>query len=61
MEKEKRTRYVRIDHETGSNEIFTIFEEIESKAENDMENLLEGSNTEFVAEEEILDTNENTG
>ena len=61
MEKEKRTRYVRIDHETDSNEIFTIFEEIELKAGSDMEKLLEDSNSEFIAEEEILDTNENTG
>ena len=60
MEKEKRKRYVRIDHETGSNKIFAIFEEIESEAESDVENLLEDLDTEFIAEEEIPDTNENT-
>ena len=60
MEKEKRKRYVRIDRETGSNEIFAIFEEIESEAESDVENLLEDSDTEFIAEEEIPDTNEDT-
>ena len=32
MEKEKRKRYVRIDRETGSNEVFAMFEEIESEA-----------------------------
>ena len=49
MEMEKRKRYVRIDRETGSNEIFVIFEKIESEAESDVENLLEGSDTEFIA------------
>ena len=56
----KKRRYVHIDCETGSKEIFAIFEEIESKAESDVENLLEDSDTEFIAEEEIPDTNENT-
>ena len=60
MEKEKRKRYVRIDHETGSNEIFAIFEEIRSEAESDVENLSEDSDTEFIAEEEIPDTNKET-
>ena len=36
---------------------FVIFEEIESEAEYDVENLLEGSDTKFIAEEEIPDTN----
>ena len=58
MEKEKRKRYVRIDRETSSNEIFAIFEEIESEPENDRENLLEDLDTEFITEEEIPDTNE---
>ena len=58
MEKEKRKRYVRIDRQTGSNEIFVSFEEIGNEAESDVENLLEDSDTEFIAEEEIPDTNE---
>ena len=41
----KKRRYVHIDCETGSKEIFAIFEEIESKAESDVENLLEDSDT----------------
>ena len=45
MEKEKRKRYARIDRETGSNEIFSIFEEMESEAESDVENLLEDLDT----------------
>ena len=60
MEKEKRKRYVLIDRETSSNEIFAIFEEIESEAESDVENLLEELDTEFIAEGEIIDTNEDT-
>ena len=60
MEKEKRKRYVCIDRETGSNEIFAIFEEIKSEAESDVQNLLEDLNTKFIAEEEIPNTNEGT-
>ena len=56
----KTERYVRIDRETGSNKIFAIFEEIESEAESDMENLLEDSDTKFIAEDKIPDTNEDT-
>ena len=41
-------------------EIYAIFEEIESEAESDVKNLLETSDTEFIAEEEIPDTNEGT-
>ena len=58
--KGKKKRYVRINRETGSDENFVILGEIESKAESDMENLLEDSGTEFIAEEEIPDTNEDT-
>ena len=60
MEKEKRKRYVRVDRETGSNKIFAIFEEIESEAESHVENHLEDWETEFMAEEEIPDKNEDT-
>ena len=60
MEKEKRKRYVGIDRETGSNEIFPIFEKIAGEAESDVENPLEDSDTEFIAEEEIPDINEDT-
>ena len=58
--KGKKKRYVRIDRETGSKEIFAIFEGNESEAESDMENLLEDSGTEFITEEEIPDTNDDT-
>ena len=52
----KKKKYVGIDGETCSNQIFAIMEEIESKAEGDVENLLEGSDTEFIVEEKIKDT-----
>ena len=60
MAKVKKNRYVRINRETGSNEIFAFLEEIESDAESDVENLLEDSDTKFITEEEIRNTNENT-
>ena len=44
----------------GSIEIFAIFEEIESEAQSDVENILEDSDTEFITEEEIPDTNDDT-
>ena len=55
-----KKKKIRIDHETGSNEIFAIFEEIGSEAESDVENLSEYSDTEFIAEEEIPDTGKDT-
>ena len=44
----------------GSNEIFAIFEEIKSKAESDVENFLEDSNTKLIAEKKNPDKNEDT-
>ena len=44
----------------GSIEIFPIFEEIESEAQSDVENILEDSDAEFITEEEIPDTNDGT-
>ena len=55
-----RKIYVPIDRETGSNEIFVIFEGIESEDESDVENLLKESDTYFITEEDIPDTNEDT-
>ena len=42
--------YIHIDCETGSNEIFAIFDKIESESGGDIENLLEDSDTEYIAE-----------
>ena len=58
MEKENRKRYVRIDRETGSNQIFAMLDEIDSEAESKVENLLEDSDTEFIAEEELPEAKE---
>lgn len=60
MEKGNRKKYVRIDCETGSNQIFAMLDEIESEPESEIDNLLEDSDTEFVAEEEIPEDNEET-
>ena len=51
MERNNRKKYKHIDRETGSNEIFTMLDKIESESESDIENLLEDSNTEYIAEE----------
>ena len=57
MEKENRKTYVKIDRETGSDEIFAMLDQIESETESDVENLLEDSDTEYIAEEDIPDDN----
>ena len=57
MERNNRKKYVHIDRETGSNEIFAMFDKIESETESDIDNLLEDSDTEYI-EEPILDKKE---
>lgn len=57
MEKENRKTYVKIDRETGSDEIFAMLDQIESETESDVENLLEDSDTEYIAEEDVPDEN----
>ena len=47
-----------IDRETGSNEIFAMFDKIESETQCDIENLLEDSDTEYIEEEPVLDNKE---
>ena len=58
MEGNNRKKYIHIDRETGSNEIFAMLDKIDSETESDIENLLEDSNTEYIAEEPILDNKE---
>ena len=58
MERNNRKKYVHIDRETGSNEIFAMFDKIESETESDIDNLLEDSDTEYIEEEPILYKNE---
>ena len=45
MERNNRKKYIHIDRETGSNEIYAMLDEIESDTESDIENLLEDSDT----------------
>ena len=49
MEINNRKKYIHIDCETGSNEIFTTLDKIET--ESDIKNLLEDSDTEYITEE----------
>ena len=53
MERNNRKKYIHIDRETGSNEIFAMLEKTESEIESDTENLLEYSDMEFLIEEPI--------
>ena len=53
MERNNRKKYIHIDCETGSNEIFAMLEKTESEIESDTENLLEYSDTEYLTEEPI--------
>ena len=58
MERNHRKKYIHIDRETGSNEIFAILDEIESDTESDIKNLLEDSDIEYISEEPIPDNKE---
>ena len=53
MERNNRKKYIHIDPETGSNEIFAMLDKIKSATESDIENLLEDSDTECIAVEPI--------
>ena len=58
MERNNRNKYIHVDRETGSNEIFVMLDKIDSEAESDIENLLEDSDTEYIAEEPVPDNKE---
>ena len=49
----KRKEPVKIDRETGSNEIFAWLDEVNSDLEDDIDNLMNDSDTEFVSEESL--------
>ena len=53
MESNNRKKYVMINRETGSNDIFAMLDAIGSDNESDIDNLLEDSDTEYVAEEPV--------
>ena len=48
MERNNRKKYVHIDRETGSNEIFAMLDKTENETESDIENLLEDFDTEYI-------------
>ena len=58
MAKNNQKKYIHIDRETGSNEIYAMLDEIESDTESDIENLLEDYDTEHISEEPIPDNKE---
>ena len=45
-----------IDREMGSNEIFSMLSKSESETESEIENLLEDSDTQYIAEKQIPDS-----
>ena len=55
----KRKSYYRIDYDTETDAIFAMFDEVGSETESDIEELLNDSDTEFIAEEEVLPIDEN--
>ena len=55
----KRKKYYRIDYDTETDAIFSMFDDVGSETESDIEELLNDSDTEFIAEEEVLPIDEN--
>lgn len=51
----KRKKYVTIDRDTESDQIFAMLDEVNSDEEDDIENLMNDSDTEFVIEETLND------
>ena len=49
----KRKHYIKIDRDTGSNIMYRLINEVESDGENDIENLTNNSDTEFVWENNL--------
>ena len=48
-----RKRYFYIDENAGSEQIHSLLDDVESDDNNDIDNLMNDSDTEFIAEEEI--------
>ena len=44
-------KYVKIDRETGSDKIFALLDQVESDLEDDTDNLMNNSDTNFTLEE----------
>ena len=51
-------KYYRVDQDTTSNEIFAMFDQVNSETESDLEELLNYSDTEFIADEPLSQENE---
>ena len=48
-----RKRYFHTDKNAGSEQIYSLLDDVESDDNNDIDNLMNDSDTEFIAEEEI--------
>ena len=51
--KNKRKNCVKLDRKTGSDEIFVLLDEVNSDLEEDIDKLMNDSETEFVLEESL--------
>ena len=60
MERNSKEKYVQIDQETSTNKIFAMLDKIDSDNESDINKLLEESDTEYVAEEPVPKTKEDS-
>ena len=49
-----RKRYFHIDENASSEQIYVLLDDLESADKNDINNLMNDSNTKFIAEEEIM-------
>ena len=49
----KKKKYVRTDRNTRSEEIFPLLDEVNSDQEEDIENLMNNSDTEFIVDENL--------
>ena len=46
-------RYLHIDEKASSEQMYALLDDVDSDDEDDIENLMNDSDTEFIAEEEI--------
>ena len=58
MERNNIKKYIHIDRQTGNNKMFAMLDKIDYETEKNIKNLLEDSNTEYIAEEPIPDNKE---
>ena len=58
IKRNNKKKYIHIDREPGSNEIFTMLDKFESDTESDIENLLGNFDTEYIVELPVVDNKE---